>query len=108
MSENLEGEERTDSFEQVDDNYEEYLSASEQTKLLQSSVRRSLRSTKSFVSSTLKATHVPDEEVVTLTPWEKFRKYYQLPWLLFFDIITLACVITMVKKKKIFVLNFSI
>eukprot|EP01080_Neovahlkampfia_damariscottae_P001483 gene1483-12101_t len=85
----------TDSFEQIDDNYEEYLSASEQTKLLQSKVRRSLRSTKSFMASTLKATHVPDEEVVVLTPWEKFRKYYQIPWLIFFDLLTLICVVTM-------------
>jgi hypothetical protein len=86
-------------IEDQDDNFQEYLSASEQTKLMKKRVRKittSLRQTGRAIGSTIQKTQVPDEEVVNLTPWEKFRKYYQIPWLMFLDVISIVCVVTLV------------
>jgi hypothetical protein len=85
--------------EDHDDNFQEYPSASEQTKLMKKRVRKittSLRQTGRVIGSTIQKTQVPDEEVVNLTPWEKFRKYYQIPWLIFLDFISIVCVVTLV------------
>jgi hypothetical protein len=62
-----------------------------------------LQRTKTVISKTTSVllmpitNNVPDDEEVILSPLEKFRKYYKLPWTIIFDVILLICVITMVR-----------
>jgi hypothetical protein len=39
---------------------------------------------------------IPDEEKIKLSEWEKFKKYYRIPWFLILDTALLICVLIMV------------
>jgi hypothetical protein len=48
---------------------------------------------------------MPDEEKIKLSEWEKFKKYYRIPWFIILDTTLLICVLIMV---NLFQTKFSV